>query len=262
MEQISLAALLLLAACSQSSENAKADGPAITALPDFAAYTDVKQKKQAFFDFMRPIVQAENAKVAMSREKMQGLAATLKQGGTLSDDERSWLAQLATTYHVKMPSINDEKAWATLMLRVDVVPFRLALAQSANESSWGTSRFAREGRNFFGQWCFTPGCGIVPAHRTEGMTHEVATYHSVHESVASYIRRLNYVAVYAPLRKLRGSLRQAGKPVTAVDLAQGLLGYSERGLAYVSEIQSMIRVNYKLMSPSEVALEKQATPNI
>ena len=44
-----------------------------------------------------------------------------------------------------------------LMLRVDVLPVSLALAQAANESAWGTSRFALQGNNIFGQWCYEPG---------------------------------------------------------------------------------------------------------
>ena len=40
--------------------------------------------------------------------------------------------------------------------------------QAANESAWGTSRFARIGLNFFGQWCYSKGCGMVPKRRNTG----------------------------------------------------------------------------------------------
>ena len=90
------------------------------------------------------------------------------------------------------------------------------------------------------------------------MTHEVARYASVNESVAAYIRSINRVQMYTPLRKLRHDIRQQGDRPTAIELAQELEGYSERGEEYVHEIQSMIRINYDLMSGSPTASE-QAT---
>ncbi|MDT8375542.1 MAG: glucosaminidase domain-containing protein [Mariprofundaceae bacterium] len=237
--------MLLLAGCSQGEAYFR---PAVQQLPDFAAYKDVKEKKKAFFDLMRPIIEDENRKVTAQRERMMSIRGKLDRGDTLSESEQAWLMLLASEYNVEMNAIDDQQAWMLLGRRVDRVPFRLALAQAANESNWGTSRFAREGMNLFGQWCFTPGCGIVPAKRPAGMRHEVAIYTSVNESVAAYIRSINRVYMYMPLRVLRHSIRKGGNRPTAVELARELSGYSERGEAYVKEIQAMIRTNYDLMS--------------
>ena len=38
---------------------------------------------------------------------------------------------------------------------MDTIPVSLALAQAANESGWGTSRFALEGNALFGQWTWS-----------------------------------------------------------------------------------------------------------
>lgn len=226
----------------------RADSLTIRKLPDFSAIQNVKMKKKAFFDFLRPIVQAENRKVKVKRQQMLAMRDKLDHGKMLTEPERAWLLQLADKYHVEMDDINDKHAWMLLRRRVDAVPFRLALAQAAIESSWGTSRFARQGLNLFGQWCFTPDCGIVPQKRRTGMTHEVATYASINESVASYIRSINRVQMYKSLRKLRHSIKKRGKPPTAVELAKGLVGYSQRGEEYVKKIRSIIRKNYDLMS--------------
>ena len=78
---------------------------------------------------------------------------------------------------------SDQDIINELILRVDVIPVSLALAQAANESAWGTSRFALEGNNVFGQWCYKKGCGIVPAERRSGATHEVKSFTSVERSV-------------------------------------------------------------------------------
>ncbi|OIP99299.1 MAG: hypothetical protein AUK35_08380 [Zetaproteobacteria bacterium CG2_30_46_52] len=221
--------------------------PTVTT-PDFASIKDVKAKKKAFFDFMRPIVLAENAKVAYERTRMLALYDAVNQGETINAVDQAWLKKLAETYRVSMTNINDNEAWSLLKLRVDTVPFRLALAQSANESSWGTSRFAKEGKNFFGQWCFSKGCGIIPSQRSAGLVHEVAKFASVNESVASYIRNLNRGDMYKQLRLVRQAMRDDEKEPTAHALAAGLIGYSERKQAYVDEIRSMIKYNFDLMA--------------
>jgi Bax protein len=133
------------------------------------------------------------------------------------------------------------------MKRVDTVPLELVLSQAANESAWGTSRFARKANNLFGQWCFSKGCGLVPARRNAGSTHEVAAFKSPQLSVRSYLRNLNTGRVYKDLRNIRAAKRAEGKQATAYEIAAGLSKYSERGQAYVKEIRAMIKYNGKYM---------------
>lgn len=221
----------------------------VTSVPDFSRIRDVTAKKKAFFDFMRPIVESENKRIQEVRERLVSIRQVQvqrREGATAAD--RDFLLQVAGRYDVDFADANDDAAWGRLLVRVDTVPLRLVLAQSANESSWGTSRFAREGRNFFGQWCFKKGCGLVPSHRDKGTRHEVRVFPSVNASVAAYLRNINTGRVYAGLRKIRGDLRKKGKPVTAHELAAGLSHYSERRDAYVRDIRAMIRANYKLMT--------------
>lgn len=267
--------LALLAACSETGANQTQPAGAtsvvapvsqtamahrdaeVTALPDFAAIRDVRERKQRFFDFLRPIIEVENAKVRRDRENMLAVNLRLDRGEKLTEKDRAWLFKLAMNYNVSMQDESDEQAWKLLKRRVDTVPFRLALAQAANESNWGRSRFAREGLNLFGQWCFTPGCGLVPKQRVAGLTHEVAVYPSVNASVAAYIRSINRVQMYTPLRILRRQIRRSGEKPTAIELAGGLEGYSERGQDYVDEIRAMIRANYKLMGTVSTASSSQ-----
>jgi len=252
--------LYALAACNQEVSSAQVEAQieaqkpivdSVTEVPDFAAIRGIKARKKAFFDFLRPIVISENAKVAKSRLRMLRISVQLDNGEAVSTRDKAWLEELADKYHIPMHSLQDSGAWEMLKRRVDTVPFRLALAQAANESSWGTSRFAREGRNLFGQWCFKPGCGMVPKRRREGMTHEVAVFSSVNASVASYLHHLNRVDIYKPLRLTRVENREDGTRPTAKGLAGGLTGYSERGEDYVDDIRKMIRVNYDLMAGTE-----------
>ena len=115
--------------------------------------------------------------------------------------------------------------------------------QAANESAWGTSRFAQQGYNFFGLWCYKKGCGFVPARRNSGANHEVAKFENLSRATYTYMRNINRHDAYRELRHIRASLRRAQLPVTGLALAEGLMNYSERGAAYVNELQNMIRYN-------------------
>ncbi|MDQ6968132.1 MAG: glucosaminidase domain-containing protein, partial [Mariprofundaceae bacterium] len=128
-----------------------------------------------------------------------------------------------------------------------IVPVELALVQAANESAWGTSFFARRGNNYFGQWCFQKGCGIIPRRRRANAKHEVKYFNNAVESVHAYMKNINTLDSYAALRKIRRQLRLRHIPIYAEVLTRGLKNYSERGVEYLKILRHMIRSNRKLM---------------
>lgn len=209
-------------------------------LPDFSQYTDVKAKKQAFFSYLQPIVAANNQRILDDRARLGALAVASEEA--LSRADRRFLEGLVDRYEVDAAASSEDQR-VELMVRLDTVPMSLALTQAAMESAWGTSRFAREGNNLFGQWCYQAGCGIVPKRRGDGQVHEVASFDTIDAAVASYLRNINSHRAYADLRAARAALRAANQPVTGSAMANHLLRYSERGAAYVEEIQAMIRIN-------------------
>lgn len=215
----------------------------VTEVPDFSIYTDVRDKKQAFFSYLAPIVQAENNKISTTRETVIALQASFIEQASLTNTQLKQLQRIAKDYNVTVDTNDLEATFGVLLRRVDVVPEALVLVQAANESGWGTSRFAREGLNFFGQWCFRKGCGLVPDARSDDMSHEVRKFASVNASVRSYLRNINTHPAYFDLRRIRAEKRQANADILALDLTTGLLSYSERGEDYVHELNSMIRVN-------------------
>lgn len=208
-----------------------------TADLDMTNLKDVKDKKKRFFDFMRPVVVSENAKILALREKLLDARK--------NKNNHELVAKTAKLYHVEWTT--GKESWVKLLERVDAVALEVVLAQSANESAWGQSRFAKQGNNFFGQWCYKKGCGIIPKKRDNGTKHEVAKFKSVNDSVRSYIKNINNMRVYAPLRNIRRDNRAAGKEPDAKAQAGGLIKYSQRREEYVKEIRAMIRVNKKLM---------------
>ena len=102
--------------------------------------------------------------------------------------------------------------------------------------------------NFFGLWCFSKGCGFVPNRRNDGASHEVAKFDSLSRATYTYMRNLNRHDAYADLREIRSRLRANQIPITGVALAEGLMNYSERGAAYVEELQTMILFNEEFLS--------------
>ncbi|MEQ8666498.1 MAG: glucosaminidase domain-containing protein [Rhodospirillales bacterium] len=195
----------------------------------------VEEKKRQFFDALRPIIEAENGRIAELRKR---LIAARDSG-----QDPSWVFGVAEDYDVTWTG----HEWRVLLRRVDTIPMTLAMAQAANESSWGQSRFAQEGNNLFGQWCFTEGCGIVPEDRPAGDNHEVRAFGSINESVRSYLHNINTHRAYRELRQARARARAEGRAASGLELAGYLDSYSERGAKYIEEIRATVRVNRDLM---------------
>jgi len=210
-------------------------------LPDFAAIPSSTDRKERFFAFLRPVVEAENAHLRRQHERIARLRNRLAAGAQLAEGEREWLATMAKRYRV---TSDDPLEQARLLSRrVDVIPTSLALAQAALESAWGTSRFAQQANNLFGLWCNTPGCGVVPKKRPEGKTYEVEAFDDVGAAVRSYMNDLNAHPAYQPLRDIRARLRSSGKALTGYALAAGLVNYAAIGEQYVEHIRGVIRRN-------------------
>lgn len=212
-------------------------------LPNFAAISDVDQKKQVFLDFLQPFIDAKNSEVRQQRNRLTYLVNKIKEGEKLQQDENRFIWELSKTYDVQGDDLHDLDFLDRLMRRVDVLPPSLVLAQAAKESGWGTSRFAREGNNLFGQWCYSQGCGLVPVRRHADASHEVKSFRNVQESINAYFKNLNTYSSYQDLRVIRHDLRKSAQPIDGIALTKGLRRYSERGDAYISELEDMIRHN-------------------
>lgn len=215
--------------------------------PDFSKITDVKQKKQLFFDYLTPYVQIANRQILEERHYVESL-----DFNDLSSTQRNRVKQLVEKYRLKYKNITPQTQ-KTLLKKIDIIPPSLALAQAANESSWGTSRFATQANNFFGQWCFKKGCGLVPLRRPQGKYHEVKMFDSPLASIKSYMLMLNNHPAFKPLRDARLKERRQNKAPTGLALVQGLEPYSALKQQYVDIIASMIRTN-KLLNKDKVAL--------
>ncbi len=202
-------------------------------LPDFSSISDVRTKKSEFFHYLIPLIEIAQEQILEDR---QWLLERLDQWDSLSESELDTALSMAETYK---SDPDPEK----LLLKVDVWPTSLVLAQAALESAWGTSRFAKEGNNLFGQWCYSQGCGLVPNGRDSGAKHEVRKFNSVFESILAYHNNLNRHYRYEELRRIRLNFREQEQPLDSMALTEGLSGYSERGQDYIDEVKAVIRFN-------------------
>ena len=219
------------------------DQAPISVVPDFSAVVEIDLRKRQFFDFLKDYIYAANAEVLETRQQLKRYDEIAASGSPFSPTERSWVFALADEYNLDTRELSEREITAELMSRVDEVPVAMALAQAANESAWGTSRFAVEGNNIFGQWCFEQGCGLVPLQRKGNASYEVRKFDSISASVSAYIKNINSQYSYEELRELRARMRSRNEPLNAIDLAAGLAAYSERGEDYVDEVRSLIVQN-------------------
>ena len=219
---------------------------------DIDQITSNKAKKRAFFMGLLPMVLLANQEIKKERSDIQ-LILSRHKTGQLQDGDLQRLEQILKRYGLRGHPFTDHRTRSRLLRRVDTIPPSLVLAQAANESAWGSSRFARLGNNLFGEWTYKPGTGIIPAGRPAGATYEVRKFSSLYQSIRSYMNNLNRNGAYRKLREIREVLRNSNQPVTGMSLAQGLAKYSQRGNAYIIEIQDMIRQN-KLMRANSASL--------
>jgi Bax protein len=232
-----------LAGPQEIEENTVVEAAPIIVFPDFAGIPDVLVKKQQFFDFLEDYIATENASIDLLRQQLLKRAEIVNDNIALSLREREWVLSLAQNYKLDVAQSSEQELVNELLLRVDGIPISLALAQAANESAWGTSRFVLEGYNIFGQWCYQEGCGMVPQRRISGATHEVERFDSIQASVKSYLNNINTHHLYGYLRELRAFMRNQQQSLDPMVLAYGLGRYSERGENYVDEIQNIILQN-------------------
>ncbi len=223
------------------------DTPVAGPMPDLSSERNIRLRKVRFFEYLLPVVQNENQRLADIRRRLVYIQEIERLGRKPGAADSRWLDLILKEFRLPLSEDHTAEFWKELFLRVDQIPETLVLVQAANESAWGTSRFAREGNNLFGQWCFSPGCGIVPEGRPQGETYEVARFESIAHAVAAYMRNLNTGEAYQGLREKRAEFRRRGQTATAADLAGGLLRYSQRGEDYISELLGMLRVNIPII---------------
>ncbi len=199
----------------------------------------VSDKKNIFFRLVGSGILQVNENIANERNQLLDAINSNKT------DNNNWLTALAVKYKVIQKNSDelDKTALNRLIRRVDIVPPSLALAQAAEESGWGTSRFAIKGNSLFGQWDFS-GQGIKPEQqRAQLGNYGIAAFESPQASIEAYMLNLNTHRAYERMRDKRAEFRKQNKKPTGWELAKTLDKYSERGTGYVKSLHAIMSYN-------------------
>lgn len=215
---LATASLSCLQATGSLSSSIELDGKE----PNFTEIKNTDEKKQAFIDFFYPRILKANLEILEQRSRLKKY------------QDPDSVADLCQQYRVDCSQAGYREQ---LLDKINIILPSIALAQGAVESQWGQSRFAEEGDNFFGVWCYQSGCGIVPSQRPQGETYEVKAYDKPYDSVKSYMALLNRHAAYAPLREARN------KYSSPYEWTQGLSKYSGLGDQYGEILNDIILYN-------------------
>jgi Bax protein len=204
-------------------------------------YAAPNPTQQDFINKIYISVLAVNRAVLAERLRLENDDAMYRIGQPLSPQEIVWLTNLAERYKLDYFVLDDSADWQVLLMRVDSVPASVAIAQAITESAWGTSRFAVEANNYFGAWCYSQGCGVVPLQRPEGASYEVKQFDSLDASVHAYVANINTNAAYKAFRQLRFSIRENDGFPSGLELVKTLDHYAQIGGAYVVILEKVMR---------------------
>jgi len=204
--------------------------------------SNISKRKKDFIDIVLPIIVDQNQKIILLRQRLIDSKNYLNQNKTLTQTDQVFINNLATKYSVtaenrhKIDIIND------LLISIDIIPNSIVLAQAANESGWGSSRFATEFNALFGEYTYDNNNGIMPARREEGKKHLVKYFNTIDKSVESYFININSHFAYDKFRKLRKIMRDKNNYFNINLLADKLDAYAEND-EYVDIIISIIHDN-------------------
>ncbi|MGL4601810.1 MAG: glucosaminidase domain-containing protein [Plesiomonas sp.] len=203
-------------------------------LPNDLRDMNTSEKKEAFIMIMLPIIKKVNGEIKETRERVMDLHNRL----ALSSNESRWLDDVYAKYNVQKGDFNH------LLSKVNIVPASLVLAQSIDESGWGTSYTAKHGNALFGQ-NESPQHENYVIHTNHGRV-KLAGFNSLYDSVNSYINNLNINPAYQSFRVRREKMQNDKDELLGYSLANGLVHYSSRGRNYIRDL-------HKLMSNADLS---------
>ncbi|EEY3095548.1 mannosyl-glycoprotein endo-beta-N-acetylglucosamidase [Campylobacter coli] len=118
--------------------------------------------------------------------------------------------------------------------------YKMGIAQALVESAMGTSRFAREANNLFGEWTWGEK-GLIPDLRYPDKKHKIRIFDSLQDSVDSYVLNLNRHFAYEEFRNERAKFESEGKEITGLEAIKTLDSYSERKGYYINIVTKIIQ---------------------
>jgi len=202
---------------------------------------DNTQKRAVFFEKMNAMLDVSFEKLAQERAFVEAfLSQSAKQGFRISDTKAlERLISLKQKYRIK--NLFDLKEY---QVKIAPIPKSMAMAQALLESATGTSRFAKEANNLFGEWTYGEK-GLVPNQRSANQKHKIKIFDSLQESVDSYVLNLNRHYAYEEFREKRKEFSDKNQQISGLEAIKSLEAYSELKEDYIKRITKIITL-YKL----------------
>lgn len=218
---------------------------------NFEGKKKLTDQKQLFMEEIIRAAQYSNYEINKDRSILKKINLAFNKSSTLTKYQIIKIEKILKKYDLKKEYDHSDPSEIALiidelMLKVQKVPVRLALAQAIIESAWGVSRFAKEGNAYFGIHCYEDGCGMK--FGKEGEKVYVKTYDNMQSSVIDYMSFLNTKRGPKNFRIARNQYYSSSEKNIKL-LAQSLDSYSEIG----GEYQKIIYSLFKNYIPDEIA---------
>ena len=187
----------------------------------------VDVSKRSFIAVVLPGALIARYKLAQKRQRILALS-----------QKKIWVTEDSVFY-----SSQSDRFKATgvkdLLARMRTHPNSILLAQAAEESGWGSSRFFRQANNLFGIWSYNEDEPRVQARvaRQGKKAVYLRKYDDLSESIMNYYETVGRTRAYKNFRKARTQTQEV------TDLLPHLKYYSERREAYVEQLKTIIRQN-------------------
>ncbi len=197
---------------------------------------NLEDKKQVFFVKLSQMFDFSFENVKQERAFVEAfLSESAKNAFRIKDQKNlEKLIELKNKYRIK--NLFD---LAEYQKKIAFIPKSLGIAQAFVESAVGTSRFAREANNLFGEWTWS-GEGLLPEKRHTNKNHRIRIFENLQESVNSYVLNLNRHFAYEDFRDARAKFLKQGKEIKGLDATHSMHSYSENE-NYIKILESVIK---------------------
>lgn len=186
-------------------------GLPLAALPDDFTALPAADRRDLFVESVEALAEAHNAQIREDRAALRRFLQAEAQGRTLSLSEQARREALARVYGGRYADLED------LLKRADVIPPRLAAAQAALATGFGSSPSLAERNALFGS----------------------GPHENLRVAMDDYARLLNSHPDFAAFRERRAALRAAEAELDPALLA-GELGPFASGEDYVERVRVLI----------------------
>lgn len=198
---------------------------------------DIDQKRQIFFIKMNEMFDQSFKKIEQERAFIEAFFKDAYKTGFRTSNQINLEKLITIKNKYRIGNLYD---FAEYKKRIQKIPKSMGIAQALVESATGTSRFAREANNLFGEWTWGEK-GLIPDLRHPDKKHKIKIFDSLQDSVDSYVLNLNRHFAYEKLRDARAKFESEGKEITGLEAIKTLDSYSERKGYYINLIAKIIK---------------------